>query len=537
MWDGDGRLLDEYQVGGADLVGPGNPLPPTWTDAAGPWRDPVLRAAQVAARVLAGGKELVAALVHPKLPDGTVEVEIGWDRGREDLVGLAFWVVAAAGTTAAEMIRTVVDEHTVTEDKDALVTAVEDDPDDHALLTPGQEYTVKVSWEAQHLTQDARPAASLEGPYTAGTPQEFRFLADSTDKVPQTLDPWVLATAPSQGEVGFLTGQPLQVALSSQKVGALFAAYGEELRIVVRSASGRHPAPPGGGALGSSVVVPVEMGGIISAMAPGTLSIMSPWQETVTGLLAGLPCTTDVQSSTHHSVITLDYPLEPLTDYLLDVYAIPTGAPESATGRRVYRVPFTTSRFASVDQLAALTRDTLARPALVPTPSGLTGLPERPTGDVLDAAFQAAGLAVPQVPRYPAVQVLWSPDAVPQPVAVVVEGGEAFWRVRSTASRVPGPPDAQDPAHEWWAARDEQWLGLAVNTDVPAAGEPPRAPVTRLVRAPGDTRAVVLLGPSARGTELVLDLVRAADELAGTPATRTPTLRVALDDAPWEVED
>ena len=29
----------------------------------------------------------------------------------------------------------------------------------------------------------------------------------------------------------------------------------------------------------------------------------------------------------------------------------------------------------------------------------------------------------------------------------------------------------------------------------------------------------------------------AADELSGAPATRTETLRVALDDAPWEVED
>jgi len=64
-----------------------------------------------------------------------------------------------------------------------------------------------------------------------------------------------------------------------------------------------------------------------------------------------------------------------------------------------------------------------------------------------------------------------------------------------------------------------------------------RSPVLRLVRAPGDARAVVLLGAAARGTELVLDLVRAADELSGAPATRTETLRVALDNAPWEVED
>ncbi|HEY3438653.1 MAG TPA: hypothetical protein VGK35_13275, partial [Actinotalea sp.] len=216
--------------------------------------------------------------------------------------------------------------------------------------------------------------------------------------------------------------------------------------------------------------------------------------------------------------------------------AVPKGAPKNAAGRRIYRVPFTTSRFATVTQLADLTRLTTVRHSLVPVPAALATLPERPVGAVLDAAFQAAGLAVPQVPRYPSVVVLWSPDAVPQPVAVVVEGSEAMWRSRPMPTKVPGPTD-DDPTHEWWAARERDWMFLAAATAAPPPGSPAQAPVTRIVRGPGGTRAVVLLGPGARGTELRLDLVRAADELAASPEARSAAVHLMLDTAPWEVED
>ncbi|MDM7830260.1 DUF6603 domain-containing protein [Cellulomonas edaphi] len=524
--DADGTLLDEYRASGADMVGPSHPIPPQWL--AGPWSDPVQRAAQIAGRVIAAGGGLLPVLLSPKVPDGTVVVELGWDRDAKDLVGLAFWVVAAAGTTAAELHREDWDTTTITSDKDAVTTAVTDDPDDHALLLPGREYTVRVSWEAQSLTQEARPAANAPEAYTAGTPQEFRFRADGADRAPERLDPWLLTTAPGVGETGVLLDEPLRIALATQKVGALFDAYGEELRVVVRSASGRHPSPPGGGAPGSSLTIPVELDAHLLVEAEGT-AVMTPWQETVTALLDALPCTPGTGSRTYHSVITLDYPLEPLTDYLLDVLAVTKGAPEGAAGRRLYRVPFTTSRFHDVPELAGLLSATRVAHALVPVPSALAALGERPTGNQLDDAFQAAGLPVPEVPRYPAVQVLWSPDTVPQPVAVVVEGSEALWRSRLVATRVEGPADAEDPSHEWWAPRPGPWLTL----EVPGGG----APVTRVVRGPGDTRAVILLGAGARGTQLTVQLVRAADELAGTPAKPATAVQVLLERAPWEVED
>ena len=535
--DREGRVLGTREADGSDLLGGSNPVPAGWLDGSGPWADPVSRAVQIASRILAAQPGLLPVLVRDTPREGTVEVEIGWDRGREDLVATPFWLVAFAGTTAAESVRSDWDTTTVDVDKDALTDAVTEDPDDHALFLPGREYTVRVVWQAQSVQQEARPDASVTEDWGAATTQEFRFSGDTA--APARLDPWLLTTAPAPGEVGFLTDQPLRVALATQKVAALFDAYGEELRFVVRSASGRHPEPPGGGAAGDPLVLPVAIGSGASAFftaAPPEVRIMSPWQETVTDLLDALPCTSGSGSTTHHSVVTLSYDLEPLTDYLLDVLAVPKGAPTNATGRRLYRVPFTTSRFPSVASLADLTRLTTVRHALVPVPSALTSLPERPVGAVLDAAFQAAGLPVPQVPRYPSVVVLWSPDAVPQPVAVVVEGSEAMWRSRPMPLKVAGPTD-DDPTHEWWAARDGDWLFLAGASAAPPPGSPPQAPVTRLVRGPGGTRAVVLLGPGARGTEVRLDLVAAADQLAPSAEVRAMAVQVLLDSAPWEVED
>jgi hypothetical protein len=199
-------------------------------------------------------------------------------------------------------------------------------------------------------------------------------------------------------------------------------------------------------------------------------------------------------------VLEILYTFDPLTDYLLDVIAVPRGAAPNAQGRRVFRANFTTSRFERVADLARLTMLAAVEHRHVPTPAALAALatlppvPDAdpldaaPAGDVLDAAFQAAGLAVPQVPRYPRVQVLWSGDAVPQPVAVVVESNEAMWRARPIPTVVPGPSDAYDPGHTWWAAVRKDWLSLARTSAVPAPGDPPR-PASRASSAGRAVRA------------------------------------------------
>jgi hypothetical protein len=83
--------------------------------------------------------------------------------------------------------------------------------------------------------------------------------------------------------------EPVRIALAHGKVAALFDAYGEELRVLVRSATGRHPAPPGGGGPGAALAVPLALGGVLKA-APAALRVPTPWQQAVETQLAGLPC-------------------------------------------------------------------------------------------------------------------------------------------------------------------------------------------------------------------------------------------------------
>jgi large repetitive protein len=228
------------------------------------------------------------------------------------------------------------------------------------------------------------------------------------------------------------------------------------------------------------------------------------------------------------------YALEPSTDYLLDVERVPIGSAPSATGVRVLRIGFTTSRFKSLGELARLTLEAAVEHRFVRTRGPIDTLQARPAGAALDKAFSDAGLGVPEVPRYPRVEVLWSADAIPQPVAVVVESNEPLWRSRPMPTIVPGPPDATDPNHHWWAARPADWLALEPLTTPPQSGDPSRAPIVRVVRGPGDTRAVVLLGGGARGGEVRLALRRKADPLVGGADEVADTVRVLLRAAPWE---
>jgi len=336
-------------------------------------------------------------------------------------------------------------------------------------------------------------------------------------------------------DTGVFCREPIRIVLASQRVMALFAAYGQDLRILVRSSSGQHPQPPGGGAPGAHFTVPLTAGAYLAA---SKLDVQTPWEEAVRDVIAkdpaSMPCI-DPSGDPLPVTLTLPYELQPLTDYLIDVHAVPTGAPASARGL-IHRIGFTTSRFDDLADFVSYLAPASVRHRLIPTPAALTALGDAPTGDQVDAAYQAAGLAVPQTPRFPTVEVLWSGDAVPQPIALVIESSEPLWRSRIVPTTVPGPIDASDPLHHWWAGRPGEWLQLRPNT-TPLSPTEPRAGVTRVVRCPGATRAIAFLAPGSRGREVRLDLVMPADPIAGLSERSAPAARVSLQRAPWEVED
>lgn len=525
--DASGAVLGEQRVDASALVTNGNPLPGRWTDPAGPWAERVERAGRIAARVAAREDGLVLVLVRGDVPRDTLTVEIGWDRRRTQGDAPAFHVLALEGLLASEVDRYAWDDSTASTRRGALQAALTQGPDQHALLTPGTPYTLRVRWRAAHLAQDELPPVTPEPAWGAEQTQEFRFVAQGVAEVPSRLEPWVLATTPGPDDRGVFCDEVVRLAFSSATVDKLFTAYGQELRVVVRAASGRHPAPPGGGPAGPRLL------DFATARPTTNLAIYTPWEQTVREVVTG-ECLPEFGERVDHRVVDLPYVFEPCTDHLLDIERVPSGSPVGATGVRVFRVGFTTSRFRSLAEFAGMFRAAPVEHLLVRDPAPLTTLPARPAGSTLDETFSAAGLAVPQVPRYPRIQVLWTGAATPQPVAVVVESNEPMWRSRPMPTVVTGPADAADPAHQWWAARPADWLALEQMTAVPGPDEPPLAPVGRIVRGPGDTRALLLLGPDARGSEVRLGFRRRTDPLAGVPDDLVDAVPVLLGAAPWE---
>ena len=141
-------------------------------------------------------------------------------------------------------------------------------------------------------------------------------------------------------------------------------------------------------------------------------------------------------SSTETYTLTLPYDFEPLTDYLIDIHAVAKGAPgernRPGAPDRLHHIALRRRRGAG-----ELHRPGAGRaPRRARSRPRSSALPDRPTGAQVDEAFQAAGLAVPQVPVLPAGRRCCGPRTPsPQPVAVVLESSEPLWRSRDRPDR------------------------------------------------------------------------------------------------------
>ncbi|PFG19801.1 DUF6603 domain-containing protein [Serinibacter salmoneus] len=538
--DEAGGVLEEHLVSDADRVSAARPIPDTWTDPGGPWRAPVGRSLRVASGLRSGNKLLAAYLVELEA-HGAMRVVMGWAE-RHDQVPREAYLVAVEATTMAEARRAAWDTEVITRDREAFITGVERDPSGHALLVPGEAYTVRVTWWHDQAEGAERPTSPPE--FTADTErtQEFRFTADPSDPVdptdpeqlehscPRDLTPWLLDAEPGMGESGRFTHESVQIALSHTAVPELFAAYGRRLRVRVRSASGAHPLPPGGSAPGEALPIPLH--GEDDPQSVRTVTVSSlhlgAWERAARDAASDLPCvpadvTRDLET------LTIGYVLEPLTDYLLDIETVPEGG--GGDVHRVFRANFTTSRFTGPDHLAQWVTGASREHRLVRVPAAVQALPTRPAGGAWDAAVQAAGLPVPQIPAAPRLQVWWSADAVPQPLAVVLDSSESLHRERLTPTLMQPPVDAADLSATWWGTQLRPWLHVEPGAETSAAL------VQDIVVAPGGNRIMVRLLPGGRGKRLHLELVRAGNPVAGTAATRHRIADLTLTAAPWEVED
>lgn len=535
----DGSELRRYPVRGTDLLSAQNHPSDHWFDPDGPWADPVSRAGHLAARIGAeDGLVLVWAYLKGMRPSAR-RIVVGFDRARaRKLPPQPFYVVGVESVLESEARRYAWDVTVKSSDQTAVSTALAA-AGTEPLLTPNSTYAVEIDWTATAIAVSGdqysppagqQPAATLTAATVGGSQdrtQSFTFRTGAVPTPPSQSDdltPWVLATEPDRGEDGLFTHAGITVTFSSQRVTALYAAYGKELFVQVRAASGHHPRladQPGT----ANPQVTVDPGSPYLG-TDQVYGVQQPWREALGEVVTGKPCIDQSHIDAHDEApYFLPYVFDPLTEYLLDVHARPSGT--AGDGEIVFRAPFTTGRFTDLADLARYVSPAPIQHRGVLTPGALTPLVGDVTGAALDQAFEDAGLGAPQVPAFPLVQVLWTTDPTPQPVAVVVESNERLVRTRVGPKQVVASTTDPDPVHHYWARVPYRWLSVVRSAGAGAA-------VDRIAVGPGGTRVVAFLAASQRGTTLNLDLQ--VTRVDGTAGTSAHALSVLLAQAPWEEE-
>lgn len=234
---------------------------------------------------------------------------------------------------------------------------------------------------------------------------------------------------------------------------------------------------------------------------------------------------------------TLPIPLEPFTDYLLDIEMVDLDAPENTAGERVWRVGFSTGRFPTIAAFAnSFQLDRILHRFSQPGQLQAIGAEPwsgHPQGSQLDVAMSSAGLEPMGVPQAPRIIVFWeTAGPTPQPAAVLVDASEPMWRSRKLPRDV-GQPHPPHPTQI--EMTPVEWLRL----EQAVGGDPI---VDKIIRAPGGQRALVTLKPGSRGKRLCLTLRHVAmiEPFLDGPSA-VDQFHVIVDTrlgrAPWEEVD
>jgi hypothetical protein len=582
---GDLMRVRAIAPGGAEIpgvtatfepVGDDSQLPATWRDTAGPWWDDVALARSYA--VAAGLQGYGEYLVTVNLPKPALHVDLGISplAVAFDEFGLqppSWLLTVIEALSLDEVDRAEEDSGAAGDDAGGVDGAVSGQG--HALLRPGAEYRVVVSYDAEvgakraHPEEDEDPDEIVVLSSVTGQTEARTFFTDS--QAPRNLDPWVLAQVPSDRERFHFTDDPVVVVFATDDVLELFGAYKRKQRAVARAASfrGSEPDDPG---------THVGLEGVFEKIVK---VVVSPWEATVRRRLGGLPCLDADPDSDGHGRTVLPMELDPLTDYILDLEALlPDGSrapvpalPGEVGTRPLYRRSFTTSRYASREEFAEAVRLSPMRARLVPDTAPLLALGEMVTDEVMDAALLAAGLDVAPPPTRPAVWKLWSADSPAVPLAILLHTPEPLWRSRlePVAERDAGGehilrwllepaewlsvdelvPDSATPVSDggtFVQASSGVMTTLALTTHelrgrwlhppqfTPPAPPPAAALVTRLVHDASGTRTLAFLAPTAHGRTVTLGLRRTLNPLLDIDVSDTPLVlaEVDLPAPPWE---
>lgn len=538
VWEGDQLRLRALDATGMETdlivinpqtssaVGSLNDLPPMWIESDKPWQGPVNDAYDWATNAL-NDLHLRLVLVTYGPPEGTTQIEIGAEGDvitTSDDPAARYWgIILMENLSAAEMLRYDHDATTRQAEIDVVNGALGADQAKRALLAPDTDYTIAVTYDVAIGDVDDKGNIAPAGTLTDQT-QRFRFRTDNLP--PARLDPWVLASDPAPGEQACFWGDPLRIVFATNATRALFKAYDRELFAVARAASGRRPPQTDG-------FDPwrVSLEETLTDAKPIAAMAVTPWQSALGEAIASAECDEFEGRAGDHELTTLQMLLEPSTEYILDLEPEPP-VPDPDGFTPPFRRHFATGRYQSAATFAAAVHGTSPRHRYLADPAPLTalgaGTPEGGVAFVRDIDFERAlraaawgDLAQPRAPR---ATVIWH-DGIgdtPQPVALLLEAPEPFWRQREVPREL--PDDAGTRRFQMVA---EPWLEVAATTP---------ALVTRLAATTAGNRTLVLLRPSARGETLTLALRHRHHPLFDGDAASEdfPLVTADLTRAPWE---
>ena len=191
--------------------------------------------------------------------------------------------------------------------------ALADPADQPALLLPNTEYTVAVAW--QWTTCDENGNVPSTATWTTAAAQSFHFRTDNAPLAPRTLqvangpaqvmpvrlDPWVLLTDPFDNDHFFFYGDKVRVVFAVDYLLHMFDTYGVDIEAKVRAASFKNadPASPNFAktlqALGPATAVPLK-----------GANVFTPWEDTIRGIVADLPCIDASGAVSRHQLLDLD---------------------------------------------------------------------------------------------------------------------------------------------------------------------------------------------------------------------------------------
>uniref|UniRef100_A0AAN0MJK1 Uncharacterized protein n=1 Tax=Yoonia rhodophyticola TaxID=3137370 RepID=A0AAN0MJK1_9RHOB len=336
-----------------------------------------------------------------------------------------YYVLCFELTRWAEAEREDYDTQLIESDRTAVGRYLGAESGDVALLQPNRLYGIQVAWN-QHAEGETND------------PEEATFWFHTSNEPPKRLGPYMLFTLPNERETHVFGAEPLTLVFSTPQVINLFETHGLNLEIRLRAASFRTPDPDD---MPEGETYPFPLTGDTTCDT-GPM-VLTPFEETLVELLEG-QCIPIDETRKRHPCWTLNIPLDPLTDYILDIVGVPQDDGVMSPGdAALHSVSFSTGAYGTLDRFAQVLTAQRINHRWVEA-GGMQMIASdfgtrQPEGAELDAALLGAGLEAMPIAEAPKTTVFWEqadPDSPPQPVAILIDAPAPMCRTWNLPTKV-----------------------------------------------------------------------------------------------------